>query len=347
MSKEANPAVIGGFVLGALVIFVGALIVFGSGALLRERIALVTFFPGSVQGLNIGAQVQFQGVPIGQVTGIGLNYLPKTNSFRVPVRYDIWPRNVAVLGGVGQTDPRTVIRQLVENKGLRARLQSVSLVTGQYVVSLSLNPNLPAEPNEQDYLGAIQVPAIEATRDRVEDLLATLPLNDLVEQTTGTLDAIHRLFVSGKLHDSVDSLDATLTQAHQALRTLNQNLQPLLNSLQQVLTNTNKLSISAREQVEQIAPSVARAAENTAILTADLQREWAPLTASAQATLTQGTKTLATLESLVARDSPTRYQLDQLLRETTDAARSIRGLADYLERHPEALLSGKSGVPRR
>ncbi|EIC20395.1 MlaD family protein [Thiorhodovibrio frisius] len=347
MSKQANPAVIGGFVLGALVIFVGALIVFGSGALLRERIALVTFFPGSVQGLNIGAQVQFQGVPIGQITGIGLNYLPDTNNFRVPVRYDIWPKNIAVLGGVGQTNPRAVIRQLVKQEGLRARLQSISVVTGQYVVSLNLNPQLPAQPEEQDYQDAIQVPAIEATRDRMEDLLATLPLNDLVEKTTGTLDAIYDLFSSGKIDRSVESLDATLTQAHLALQTLNHDLKPLLDSLQQVLTNTNELSVTARENIEQIAPALTSAAENTATLTANLQRDWAPLKASAQAALTQGTKTLAALDSLVASDSPTRYQLDQLLRETTEAARSIRTLADYLERHPEALLSGKSGARAR
>jgi paraquat-inducible protein B len=344
MSKQANPAVIGGFVLGALVLFVGALIVFGSGALLRERVALMTFFPGSVQGLNVGAQVQFQGVPIGQVTGIGLDYLPETNNFRVSVSYDIWPQNVEVLGGAGQTAPRTVIRKLVEDKGLRARMQSVSLVTGQYVVSLSLNPHLQAIASTQDHQGAIQIPAIEATRDQFEDLLTTLPLNDLVAQATGTLDAIHHLFASGKLEKSMDSLDDTLSEAHLTLQTLNRNLQPLLTELRQLLTNTNELSLSARAQLDHIAPAMTRAAENTATLTADLQREWTPLAASARAALTQGTKTLTTLDSLVASDSPTRYQLDQLLRETTAAARSVRALADYLERHPEALLSGKAGA---
>ena len=36
-------------------------------------------------------------------------------------------------------------------------------------------------------------------------------------------------------------------------------------------------------------------------------------------------------------------QVGSTLREVSDAARSLRVLADYLERHPEALLRGKKG----
>jgi paraquat-inducible protein B len=41
-----------------------------------------------------------------------------------------------------------------------------------------------------------------------------------------------------------------------------------------------------------------------------------------------------------------QQRLDQLLRELQIAARSIRVFADYLERHPEALITGK-GAPVR
>ena len=81
-------------ILIGLALVVVGLIVFGSGAWLRERIEMVTYFPGSVQGLDVGAQVQFQGVPVGQVTGISLDYLPSRESFRIPVQYEIWPNNV-------------------------------------------------------------------------------------------------------------------------------------------------------------------------------------------------------------------------------------------------------------
>jgi paraquat-inducible protein B len=41
--------------------------------------------------------------------------------------------------------------------------------------------------------------------------------------------------------------------------------------------------------------------------------------------------------------APTGTDLPRLMRELTEAARSVRGLADYLDRHPEALLRGRKG----
>ena len=51
--------------------------------------------------------------------------------------------------------------------------------------------------------------------------------------------------------------------------------------------------------------------------------------------------TLGGLEGMVGEDSGVRHELYTALKELSAAARSIRTLADYLERHPEALLHGK------
>ena len=58
-------------------------------------------------------------------------------------------------------------------------------------------------------------------------------------------------------------------------------------------------------------------------------------------TLVQADGTLKSIETLVAKDSPLSQELQESLRELSDAARSLRVLSDYLERHPEALLRGK------
>jgi paraquat-inducible protein B len=47
--------------------------------------------------------------------------------------------------------------------------------------------------------------------------------------------------------------------------------------------------------------------------------------------------------TLVGKDAPGQQQLRDALREIAAAARSLRVLSDYLERHPDALLRGKSG----
>jgi paraquat-inducible protein B len=53
--------------------------------------------------------------------------------------------------------------------------------------------------------------------------------------------------------------------------------------------------------------------------------------------------TLSSTNTLVGPDSQLRYDVGGLMRELTGAARSIRVFADYLQRHPEALLRGKGG----
>jgi paraquat-inducible protein B len=61
--------------------------------------------------------------------------------------------------------------------------------------------------------------------------------------------------------------------------------------------------------------------------------------------LTRADATLASTQTLVGENSQLRYEVGDLVRELTSAARSIRVFADYLERHPEALLRGKAGYP--
>jgi paraquat-inducible protein B len=58
-------------------------------------------------------------------------------------------------------------------------------------------------------------------------------------------------------------------------------------------------------------------------------------------TILQADGTLKSIDTMFAKDSPISQELQSTLRELSDAARSLRVLADYLERHPEALLRGK------
>jgi paraquat-inducible protein B len=58
-------------------------------------------------------------------------------------------------------------------------------------------------------------------------------------------------------------------------------------------------------------------------------------------TLQQARKTLESAQHVLATDSPTQGDLRETLQEVTKAAENVRSLADYLERHPEALLRGK------
>jgi paraquat-inducible protein B len=64
---------------------------------------------------------------------------------------------------------------------------------------------------------------------------------------------------------------------------------------------------------------------------------------SARGTLVSARGTLTNAGNLTESNSPQLQQLGSTLQEVSRAARALRVLADYLERHPEALLRGKKG----
>src|SRR5690606_41996368 len=59
--KRANPAVVGGFVVGAIVLVVIGLLVFGGIGWFAQTNTYIAYFPGSVKGLQVGAPVDFRG----------------------------------------------------------------------------------------------------------------------------------------------------------------------------------------------------------------------------------------------------------------------------------------------
>ncbi len=73
------------------------------------------------------------------------------------------------------------------------------------------------------------------------------------------------------------------------------------------------------------------------------------LTPELKAIVTQVRGTIASADgilkstdaTLVGKDAPAQQELRDTLREIAQAARSVRVLVDYLERHPEALIRGK------
>jgi paraquat-inducible protein B len=65
--------------------------------------------------------------------------------------------------------------------------------------------------------------------------------------------------------------------------------------------------------------------------------------ASAHGTFGNADRTLGNVDKVLAPDSVLGEQLGSTLQEVNNAARGLRVLADYLERHPEALIRGKPG----
>ncbi len=67
------------------------------------------------------------------------------------------------------------------------------------------------------------------------------------------------------------------------------------------------------------------------------------ITPAARTALEEARKTFKAAEQTIASDAPLQQDMRTMLRELSRTAQSLRALADYLERNPEALIRGKRG----
>jgi paraquat-inducible protein B len=301
--KRANPTLVGGFVLGAIVLALVGIAVFGSGRLFRETHPFVLYFTGSVNGLNPGAPVKFKGVEVGSVKRIQVLFEQTAAEVRIPVFIELDADKLARAGVHAEFTPESIHRAI--DQGLRGRLEPQSLVTGLLFVNLDYMPD-----TEAHFVGAAGgLPEIPTVPQQIEEAtevvkqivarLGELDLKALVESATGTLDALRDLAGSDEARRAVVSLDETLLSLRELAKTLETTIGPLGKSLKTTADQTQHLEKQLSE-------------------------------------------TLGAVQQLVKPGSPITQQLSTALQDVSAAARSLRQLADSLERNPGAIVRGRS-----
>lgn len=261
-----------------------------SKALERPITETATFalrFDGTVRGLSVGAPVEFRGIRIGTVKAIELGSDPRHEGVSGPVvLIDLEPQRTETYINIDKSkasaedisaydkDPVVRVEELVK-RGLRARLQTGSLLTGQLFVEIAFFEDVEPAVLQTDGL----YPEIPTLPNTLEGILASL----------------------NRILDKVEEAD-----------------------LQTTLNNLNTLMVAASE------------------LFANTDREMPEIAKELRQTLEAAHKALSTMEASASTDGEIGGQLQETLREISAAARSIRVMAEYMERHPEAFLKGKS-----
>jgi paraquat-inducible protein B len=200
VSKKANPTIIGGFVLGAIAFVVVAVAVFGSGKFFSRHPRAVAFFQGNIQGLTVGSTVTLRGVEVGSVKAIHLNLDVKTMEPIIPVYMEFDPDRLRIPRGVFteaellKQDPL----KLAIAKGLHARLATQSLVTGQLIVDLDLDPNEPRRFTGADP-STVEIPTTESDIDKLKKALTQLPLDQIATSALQLLQDADRLVKSDEI----------------------------------------------------------------------------------------------------------------------------------------------------
>ncbi|MGF6634686.1 intermembrane transport protein PqiB [Paraburkholderia sp. MM6662-R1] len=238
---------------------------------------VVMNFNQSLRGLSIGAPVDFRGIVLGQVTNIGIDYDPKTQSFTMPVTMNVYPDRLGKRFRESSPQPGTLagenLMQELVRHGLRGQLRTGNLITSQLYVALDIFPK--AAPAK-----------VDVTTDPLE--LPTIP---------NTLDELQL-----QVADIAKKLD--------------------------------------KVPFDQIGANLNTALKNADQLFSRLDKEVVP---QARDTLTAAKQTFSSAQATLQQDSPMQSDVHQALQELTRTLQSLNALSDYLERHPESLLRGKSG----
>jgi paraquat-inducible protein B len=272
-----------------------------------RQLHLLSYFPGSVAGLAPGADVTLHGLKIGEVTDVSLVYDPKQDRIVVPVHYRVEADRVKNIAAAEHMDAPRLTEEMIK-RGLRATLQAESLLTGQKIIAIQPVDDAPPANLERDGEYYI-IPTAE-----------TGGFDTIARSAAELLSKINRIDFDkmGKsLSDAAAGLDKTIN-GEQLKRTL-AALEGAMIDVQDIM---RKLDADASPALKRL-PAIA---------------------AQLQEAVTKTNRLIGSINSGYGDDSRFRRDLDRLLPQLTDAARSIRALADLLSRHPEALIKGRTNT---
>jgi paraquat-inducible protein B len=170
----------------------------------------VLYFDESLRGLSVGAPVTLFGLTVGRVAEVGLSFDPKTLNLRPRVLVTFYPERLSAnlnakeradaaydIGNLSEQARSRVLRHLVEDRGLRAQLQTGSLLTGDLFVAFEYVPNAPKpkvdwgrDPLELP-VAPVGLASIEAKLNSILTKVDNMPLADMgtgVKNVLGTLN---------------------------------------------------------------------------------------------------------------------------------------------------------------
>ncbi len=332
MSKQANPTLIGAFVLGAIALAVITTLLLAGGSWFGERRQHVLYFEGAAQGLQVGAPVVFLGVKVGTVKQIQLGLDEKSRRFLVSVMIEIEPQAVRARG-VEPVDlrDRATVRQLV-GRGLRGRLRMQSLLTGQLYVDLDFHPDKPPNYAALDP-GLSEIPTIRTAVEELTTKLEGFALDKFMADVASISGAISKLMSDPATQELPKRLNATLRQLESLAARLDAQSKPIFKEVSQDLLEMRKAmegAQAAMAKVETAADRVANLASPDSKMVSNMVRATDELA-----------KAAASLRSLTAQDSPTVKNMNATLKEVSRAADALRLLAETLEQQPDAIYRGK------
>ena len=241
MTDKPNTKLTGMFVLTALFVLVGTFLMINKDNLVSHTLKYVMYFDGSVKGLSVGAPVVLNGVPVGRVSNISLLTDVKNLSFKIPVTIEInansfqdkqmnagdSPWRIEYYTRKSQIE---LFHELIQ-KGLRGRLITQSILTGQMMIELSFYPDTPIIlRGGKD--GEMEIPTLPSSLMEFSKTLQNLPIHKI---------AVNFLDVLEELRSLLKTFNETLPVTAKNVSDITQNVNSLTSPDSQTVSDLNRL----------------------------------------------------------------------------------------------------------
>ncbi len=328
MSKRVNTTSIGLFIVVGVALGVIGLLLFSSSKLFSRTEEMIAYFDHSLNGLEVGAPVKYRGVTLGSVKRIMVRYNQAPNDFALPVILEV--DQTLLRKRLGDESVDVFTRGAVERsvrKGLRATLQTNSLLTGVLLVGLDFQPHspppvfhelqkiyveVPSEPTGvqqlMNNLASLDLKSIEKNLNalliNLNTSVSSLHLGEIHDDITKALTSVDRLVSSPDLKNDLAAVHTTLEQYRLLAEKLNNRVDPLADEVTKTLAEADRALVQVRG-----------AAQNVRIQ--------------------------------LAPDAPLPNDLDQALRQLSDSLQSLSSLLDFLKQHPNALITGREKLEKK
>jgi len=271
--------------------------------------------------LDVGSAVKLRGVRVGRVATIQVHYDSNSRQSQVAVVAEL-DQNV-VSDGAGKmikTADRATLQRLID-EGLRAKIDLVGITGLQFV--------------ELDFFDPQQFPAPPVAGDAAYPVVPTLRsgMSELVGNLSKLAGNLNKVDFAG-LSLELKSLLATVNQQASGL-----DLKKMAAAVTSAASSIDALAGSAEARAA--FANLNKTATDVQGLVAKLDTQVEPVSAELVRSLRSFHDAAQSVQKLAGPQSGLGDETIRTLRQLTQTAESLQELADFLERNPNALITGK------
>lgn len=321
MKTKLSPVLAGTFVLGALALIVVALLAFGSSHLFSKPGHFEAYFDESVQGLDSGSPVKLRGVRVGRVVAIRVHYDSKSRQSSVSVLGELDQNVISDQEGqlIKLTD-RATLQRLID-EGLRAKIDLAGITGMQFVELDFLDPQLFPAPS---LAGKSEYSVVPTVRSGMSELIVNL---------SKIVSDFRKVDFAGISRE----LKSLLANANHQVGEL--DLNQMAAKVTAAAASIEALAGSAETKAAIL--NFSRTANGMQELAAKLDSQVEPIRADLALTLHSFKLAAESIHKLLDSRNGLGQEAARTLQQVTETAESLQRLSEFLERNPNAILTGK------